>query len=124
VVFGVVLSRSGKFLMNYKLFAAFDKKYGEFHKDPCDDPAVEIEVPWVQYLVSLGCIRGKRWEIEQRKGDDRFICPHSFSNPDHVAHTDATVIVCPDSYHRAYSERLILIPVELAFRVLSLGFLP
>jgi hypothetical protein len=106
--------------MNYKLFVAFDKKYGEFHKDPCDDPIQEIEVPWQRYLVSLGCIRGRRWEIEQRQGDDRFACPHSLSNPDH----DETVIVCPDSYHRAYSHYLILVPVELALKILSLGFLP
>jgi hypothetical protein len=105
------------------LFAAFDNKYGEFHK-ACDDPHFDIEVPWEEYLVSLGCVRGRRREVQQKQGEDRFVCPHSLSNPDHVAHVGETVIVCPDSYHRAYSDYYVLIPTELALRVLSLGFLP
>lgn len=85
--------------LNRKLWSIFDVKYSEFRGD-------NSEQNWSNYLHSLECVRrpGRGGAARLWAG---FI-----------------TIECPDSYHRVYKLHLIDVPEELAFRVLTLGYLP
>jgi hypothetical protein len=88
-----------------KLWEIFRQKYlDDFSKD-CDDAPGEIEAPWCAYIFAIGCKRDRHYK--------EIVYP-----------SDSVVIDCPDAYHRAYGSFYIAIPLDFAFKVLALGFLP
>jgi hypothetical protein len=62
------------------------------------DKNKDLETQWSLYLNSIGCQR----TIDYSENS----------------------IECPDSYHRAYKIHYIIVPKELALKILTLGTLP
>jgi hypothetical protein len=88
-----------------KLWEIFRQKYLDDFSKERDDAPNEIERPWCEYIFSIGCKRDRHYK--------------GMTYP-----SDSVMINCPDAYHRAYDSYYIAIPLDFAFKVLALGFLP